>query len=58
VDEKVECAAHVGRKGYACWVLVITPEGKKSLVRPRYRQESNVEIHVEEIELESVDLGT
>lgn len=54
----MECAAHVGRKGYACWVLVITPEGKKSLVRPRYRQESNVEIHVEEIELESVDLGT
>lgn len=50
------CAAHVGRKGHACRVLVVTPEGKRPLVRPRYRQESNVEIHVEEIELESEDL--
>jgi len=56
VDETVRCAADVGRKWYACRVLVITPEGKRPLVRPRYRQESNVEIHVEEIELESVDL--
>lgn len=50
-------AVHVGRKGYACRILVITPEGTRPLVRPRYRQESNVDIHIEEIELESVDLG-
>jgi hypothetical protein len=28
----MECAVHVGRKGYACTVLVITPEGKRPLL--------------------------
>jgi hypothetical protein len=32
-------------------------EGKRPLVRPRYRQGSNVDIHIEETELESMDLG-
>jgi peptide subunit release factor 1 (eRF1) len=52
----VGCAAHIGTKGYACIVLVITPERRRPLVRRRYRQEGNVGIHIEEIELESVDL--
>jgi hypothetical protein len=57
-SRKIRCAVYVARFGGETWayrVLVLRPEGKRPLGRPRRRRFYNIRMDLHEVECEYVD---
>ena len=55
IKNKAEHVAHMGERRGAYRALVLRSEGKRPFGRPRRRNEDNIKMYLEEVELEGMD---